>query len=152
MPASTPKSWTVKIAGWLRADVLDVNPVQFVDAHSMPEQWMGGNFVSAELRTPTGATFTLNAVITGGDSDSGTSTRVFGTILTWMQEKKAPCFVVATANIVANRFLSVASGNQDLFLDSANWLASEDNLIQVRAPDTTSRWPVRCSPTRTGAI
>lgn len=30
--------------------------------------------------------------------DSGTSSRVFATILTWMQEKTAPCFVVATAN------------------------------------------------------
>jgi hypothetical protein len=34
--------------------------------------------------------------------DSGTSSRVFGTILTWLQEKKKPVFVVATANAVAN--------------------------------------------------
>ena len=34
-------------------------------------------------------------------NDGGTSTRVFGTILTWMQEKTAPCFVVATANNIA---------------------------------------------------
>ena len=33
-----------------------------------------------------------------GGGDSGTSTRVFGTFLTWMQEKKNPVFVVATAN------------------------------------------------------
>src|SRR5262249_38940651 len=33
-----------------------------------------------------------------GGLDSGTSTRVFGQILTWMQEKSAPVFVVATAN------------------------------------------------------
>jgi AAA+ superfamily predicted ATPase len=33
-----------------------------------------------------------------GGLDSGTSTRVFGTLLTWMQEKTSPCFVVATAN------------------------------------------------------
>ncbi len=33
-----------------------------------------------------------------GSGDSGTSTRVFGTFLTWMQEKKEPVFVVATAN------------------------------------------------------
>lgn len=37
-----------------------------------------------------------------GGLDSGTSTRVFGTILTWMQEKIAPCFVVATANDIAS--------------------------------------------------
>jgi AAA+ superfamily predicted ATPase len=36
-----------------------------------------------------------------GGLDGGTATRVFGTILTWMQEKTTPCFVVATANDVA---------------------------------------------------
>jgi len=33
--------------------------------------------------------------------DSGTSTRVFGTFLTWMQEKTAPVFVIATANNIS---------------------------------------------------
>lgn len=40
--------------------------------------------------------------VTGSSSDSGTSTRVFGTFLTWMQEKQAPVFVVATANNIQN--------------------------------------------------
>jgi AAA+ superfamily predicted ATPase len=40
------------------------------------------------------------ALATGGN-DGGTSTRVFGTILTWMQEKTSPCFVVATANDIS---------------------------------------------------
>lgn len=35
---------------------------------------------------------------TGGNEDGGTSSRVFGTFLTWMQEKKSHVFVVATAN------------------------------------------------------
>ena len=35
---------------------------------------------------------------TGRGSDGGTSTRVFGTLLTWMQEKTEPVFVFATAN------------------------------------------------------
>lgn len=35
---------------------------------------------------------------TTGQGDSGTSARVFGTFLTWMQEKRHPVFVVATAN------------------------------------------------------
>lgn len=39
--------------------------------------------------------------ITGGfDGDSGTSRRVFGSLITWMQEKTAPVFIVATANNV----------------------------------------------------
>ncbi len=37
-----------------------------------------------------------------GSSDSGTGQRVFGTLLTWLQEKEAPVFVVATANKISN--------------------------------------------------
>lgn len=37
-------------------------------------------------------------ITSGMDGDSGTSQRVFGTLLTWMQEKTAPVFVVMTAN------------------------------------------------------
>ncbi len=36
----------------------------------------------------------------GSDGDSGTSRRVFGTLITWMQEKTSPVFMVATANNV----------------------------------------------------
>ncbi|MFP4336415.1 MAG: AAA family ATPase [Halothece sp.] len=36
----------------------------------------------------------------GSDGDSGTSRRVFGSLITWMQEKTAPVFVVLTANNV----------------------------------------------------
>ncbi|MEG3840496.1 AAA family ATPase [Microcoleus sp. herbarium14] len=35
-----------------------------------------------------------------GDGDSGTSRRVFGSLITWMQEKTAPVFIVMTANNV----------------------------------------------------
>lgn len=36
----------------------------------------------------------------GIDGDSGTSRRVFGSLITWMQEKTSPVFIVATANNV----------------------------------------------------
>lgn len=39
---------------------------------------------------------------TQGENDGGTSTRVFSTILTWMQEKTKPVFVVATANDISS--------------------------------------------------
>jgi len=39
-------------------------------------------------------------IISGGDGDSGTSRRVFGSLITWMQEKTSPVFIVATANNV----------------------------------------------------
>ena len=41
----------------------------------------------------------LNGV--GSSNDSGVSSRIFGTFLTWMQEKEAPVFVVATANNIS---------------------------------------------------
>ncbi len=44
----------------------------------------------------------IEKALAHGGLDSGTSTRVFGTILTWMQEKTAPCFVVATANDISS--------------------------------------------------
>ena len=34
------------------------------------------------------------------DGDSGASRRIFGTLITWMQEKTSPVFIVATANNV----------------------------------------------------
>lgn len=34
----------------------------------------------------------------GKENDGGTSTRVFGTFLTWLNEKQKPVFVIATAN------------------------------------------------------
>lgn len=34
------------------------------------------------------------------DSDGGTSKRILGTLLTWLSERRAPIFVVATANVI----------------------------------------------------
>lgn len=42
----------------------------------------------------------LEKSLASGGNDGGTSQRVFGTLLTWMQEKAKPVFVVATANDV----------------------------------------------------
>jgi SpoVK/Ycf46/Vps4 family AAA+-type ATPase len=36
-----------------------------------------------------------------GEGDGGTSTRIFATFLTWMQEKVKPVFVIATANDIS---------------------------------------------------
>lgn len=40
----------------------------------------------------------IEKAFSGSAGDSGTSSRVFGTFLTWMQEKQTPVFVFATAN------------------------------------------------------
>lgn len=44
----------------------------------------------------------MEKALAHGGGDAGTSMRVFGTILTWMQEKTAPCFVVGTANDITS--------------------------------------------------
>jgi SpoVK/Ycf46/Vps4 family AAA+-type ATPase len=41
------------------------------------------------------------ALAQGGPDDSGTTQRIFGTFLTWMQEKKPGVFVVATSNDIS---------------------------------------------------
>lgn len=43
----------------------------------------------------------LSGVSSSGILDSGVTARMFGTILTWMQEKEKPIFVIATANDVS---------------------------------------------------
>ncbi len=40
----------------------------------------------------------LSGVGSSNRTDSGTTARVFGTMLTWMQDKEKPVFVIATAN------------------------------------------------------
>lgn len=44
----------------------------------------------------------LAGLRSSGSSDSGTSQRVFGTLVTWMQENRKPVFLVATANNIEN--------------------------------------------------
>lgn len=42
----------------------------------------------------------LEKGLASGDQDGGVSQRVLGTLLTWMSERKAPVFMVATANAI----------------------------------------------------
>ncbi len=63
------------------------------------------------------------ALAHGGGGDSGVSTRIFGSILTWMQEKTAPVFVVATANDIARlppELLRRGRFDEVFFLDLPN--------------------------------
>ena len=43
----------------------------------------------------------FSGLSSSGQTDGGTTARVFGTFLTWLQEKKSPVFVVATCNSVS---------------------------------------------------
>jgi SpoVK/Ycf46/Vps4 family AAA+-type ATPase len=43
----------------------------------------------------------MSGISSSGNTDGGTTARVLGTFLTWMQEKTKPVFVVATANDIS---------------------------------------------------
>ncbi|EKQ69674.1 AAA+ family ATPase [Leptolyngbyaceae cyanobacterium JSC-12] len=69
----------------------------------------------------------LDKAFAGGagsaDSDGGTSSRIFGSFLTWMQEKSSPVFVMATANRVERlpgEFLRKGRFDELFFVDLPN--------------------------------
>jgi ATP-dependent 26S proteasome regulatory subunit len=68
------------------------------------------------------------------DTDSGVTARVFGTFITWMQEKQSPVFVVATANDVSQlppELLRKGRFDEIFFIDLPN--ASErEEIIKVQ--------------------
>ncbi len=56
----------------------------------------------------------------GGERDSGTSARVFGSFLTWMQERTKPVFVIATANDISRlppEFMRKGRFDEIFFID-----------------------------------
>ena len=64
-----------------------------------------------------------------GDSDGGTSGRIFGSFLTWMQEKRSPVFVMATANRVERlpgEFLRKGRFDEIFFVDLPNSTERQD--------------------------
>ena len=72
-------------------------------------------------------------IISGGDGDSGTSRRVFGSLITWMQEKTSPVFIVATANnvrILPTELLRKGRFDEIFFLNLPSELERQD-IFQV---------------------
>lgn len=64
----------------------------------------------------------------GDSEDSGVSTRIFGTFLSWLQDRKGDVFIVATANDVAKlppEFLRKGRFDEIFFVDLPNAKARE---------------------------
>lgn len=83
-------------------------PLLRLDAGKIFDKWVGGSeenirkvIKTAEAVAP--SILWIDEIEKGFDTDSGSSIgkRVFGTFLTWMQEKTKPVFVVATANNIS---------------------------------------------------
>lgn len=72
-----------------------------------------------------------------GSTDGGTSSRVFGSFLSWMQEKQKPVFVVATANDVSKlppEFLRKGRFDELFFVDLPDALERKQiwNIVIAR--------------------
>lgn len=69
----------------------------------------------------------------GGSGDGGVTSRFFGSLLTWMQEKKAPIFVIVTANDTSRippEFLRRGRFDEVFFLDLPT-LAERREILSV---------------------
>lgn len=73
------------------------------------------------------------------DSDDGVSRRVLGTLLTWMNERRAPVFIVATANDIQRlppEFLRKGRFDEVFFVDLPGCEARHDTFaIHLRRRD-----------------
>lgn len=69
----------------------------------------------------------------GGDIDGGVSQRILGTFLTWMQERKASCFLAATANNIYQlppEFLRKGRFDEIFFVDLPD-AESRETLFKI---------------------
>ena len=69
----------------------------------------------------------------GGDIDGGVSQRILGTFLTWTQERKASCFIAATANDIYRlppEFLRKGRFDEIFFVDLPN-TESREQLLRI---------------------
>ena len=75
----------------------------------------------------------LSGSQSSGRTDGGTSARVFGTFLTWMQEKTEPVFVVATANDISSlppELLRKGRFDEIFFVDLPS-AKERENIFQI---------------------
>jgi ABC-type uncharacterized transport system involved in gliding motility auxiliary subunit len=71
---------------------------------------------------------------------------VVASIRTGGEEEKATMVVFGDSDFIANGYIDPErSGNQDLFLNTVNWLAEQEDLISIRPKSAASR-PIRLQP------
>ena len=86
-------------------------------------------------------------------SDGGTASRVFGTFLTWLSEKTAPVFVIATANDISQLAAGAAAQGTAWTRSSSSICPTRRERREIlrihlgqaqtrpRASSTSTRWP-----------
>ena len=54
-------------------------------------------------------------------------------------QRSTRVYLFGSPDFVANGYVNLPSGNTDLFLNAANWVAEENDLVSIRPPATESR-------------
>jgi ATP-dependent 26S proteasome regulatory subunit len=67
----------------------------------------------------------------GGELDGGTSQRVLGTLLTWMEESEAEVFVVATANDISSLRPELVRRFSETFFVDLPQLAEREEILAI---------------------
>ncbi len=78
----------------------------------------------------------IGGVASSNQTDGGVGSRIFGTLLTWLQEKTSPVFVICTANnvhAIPPEFMRAGRFDEIFFLDLPNKEQREDVLIRLIA-------------------
>jgi len=76
----------------------------------------------------------IGGVASSNQTDGGVGSRIFGTLLTWLQEKTTPVFVICTANNVHSippEFMRAGRFDEIFFLDLPNKNQREDILNRL---------------------
>ena len=110
-------------------------------AQSSDSSWADPNQQQPQ-KQPTDAGGPL-ALAVAVDAGAGTPNPATGATTTTPNSPRL--VLIGSPELISNNSLGQVPGNQTLFLNSVNWVAEQDSLIDVRAPDTTPRTVVLTS-------
>ncbi len=108
-------------------------------AQSSPSSWASSNFqqLQPEQASDPKGPLALAVAVDAGSSSSSSSTAPGATPAS--TSPSARIVLIGSPDLISDNSLQQVPGNSTLFLNAANWVAEEDNLINVRVPDTTPR-------------
>ena len=103
-------------------------------AKSSDQSWGSANLQQPQRQDsdPKGPLTLAVAVDRGGSSGASSTSPSTGT-------NSSRIVIFGSPDLVSNTALQQVPGNQTLFLNAADWVAQQDNLINIRPPDTTPR-------------
>ena len=103
-------------------------------AKSSDQSWGSANLQQPQRQDsdPKGPLTLAVAVDRGGSSGASSTSSSSGT-------NSSRIVIFGSPDLVSNTALQQVPGNQTLFLNAADWVAQQDNLINIRPPDTTPR-------------